>query len=96
MQTINEVQANQQLNTVSEEGSEDQHHILAGVKETRRLCGGVLQRRATFLRASLDKLMNIDSSDMRLAILSRVCKNINHKYMNGINCIYLNFYRNEA
>ena len=33
---------------------------------------------------------------MRLAILSRVCKNINHKYMNGINCIYLNFYRNEA
>ena len=43
-----------------------------------------------------DKLMNIDSSDMRLAILSRVCKNINHKYMNGINCIYLNYYRNEA
>ena len=23
-------------------------------------------------------------------------KNINHKYMNGINCIYLNYNRNEA
>ena len=26
-------------------------------------------------------------------VLSRVCKNITHKYMNGINCIYLNYRR---
>ena len=32
-------------------------------------------------------------SGSNTAILSRVCKNINHKYMNGVNCIYLNFYR---
>jgi hypothetical protein len=37
--------------------------------------------------------MDIDDSDLRQAILSRVCKNINHKYMNGVNCIYLNFNR---
>ncbi len=42
---------------------------------------------------SNDNLMDIDDSDLRLAILSRVCKNINHKYMNGVNCIYLNFNR---
>ena len=24
-----------------------------------------------------------------------VCKNMNFKYMNGINCIYLNYYRSE-
>ena len=41
-----------------------------------------------------DKLINIDDSNLRLAILSRVCKHINHKYMNGINCIYLNYNRN--
>ena len=40
-----------------------------------------------------DKLIHINGSNMRLAILSRVCKHINHKYMNGVNCIYLNFYR---
>lgn len=33
--------------------------------------------------------------DMRRAILSRVCKQINHKYMNGINCIYLNYSRDK-
>ena len=32
-------------------------------------------------------------SGSNTAILSRVCKNINHKYMNGVNCIYLNFNR---
>ena len=42
-----------------------------------------------------DEVLNIDDSNLRRAILSRVCKNINHKYMNGINCIYLNYYRNE-
>lgn len=42
---------------------------------------------------SNDNLMDIDDSDLRQAILSRVCKNINHKYMNGVNCIYLNFNR---
>ena len=42
-----------------------------------------------------DEVLNIDDSNMRRAILSRVCKHINHKYMNGINCIYLNYYRNE-
>jgi hypothetical protein len=41
------------------------------------------------------EVMDIDDSNMRRAILSRVCKNINHKYMNGINCIYLNYHRNE-
>lgn len=40
-----------------------------------------------------DTLMNIDDSNLRMAILSRVCKNINHKYMNGVNCIYLNYNR---
>ena len=43
-----------------------------------------------------EELMNIDKNHMRRAILSRVCKNINHKYMNGINCIYLNYKRNDA
>ena len=32
-------------------------------------------------------------SGSNTAILSRVCKNINHKYMNGVNCIYLNYHR---
>ena len=38
------------------------------------------------------EVMSIDDHNMRRAILSRVCKNISHKYMNGINCIYLNYY----
>ncbi len=42
-----------------------------------------------------DELMTIDENNLRRAILSRVCKNISHKYMNGINCIYLNFHRNK-
>ena len=41
------------------------------------------------------EIRSIDKSNLRRAILSRVCKNINHKYMNGINCIYLNYYRNS-
>ena len=40
------------------------------------------------------EVMNIDEDNLRRAILSRVCKQINHKYMNGINCIYLNYKRN--
>ena len=40
-----------------------------------------------------DELADIDDRKLRGAILSRVCKNINHKYMNGINCIYLNYSR---
>ena len=43
-----------------------------------------------------EELMNIDEGNLRRAILSRVCKNINHKYMNGINCIYLNYNRSET
>ena len=43
-----------------------------------------------------EELMDIDENNLRRAILSRVCKNINHKYMNGINCIYLNYYRNDV
>ena len=39
------------------------------------------------------ELLAMDEHDLRRAILSRVCKNINHKYMNGINCIYLNYSR---
>ena len=39
------------------------------------------------------EVMDLDDHNMRRAILSRVCKNISHKYMNGINCIYLNFNR---
>lgn len=42
-----------------------------------------------------DEVMAIDKSHMRRAILSRVCKQINHKYMNGINCIYLNYSRDK-
>ena len=41
------------------------------------------------------EVMNIDEDNLRRAILSRVCKQINHKYMNGINCIYLNYKRNQ-
>jgi len=41
-----------------------------------------------------NELLDIDDNNLRRAILSRVCKNINHKYMNGINCIYLNYSRN--
>ena len=37
------------------------------------------------------ELEDIDVSNLRRAILTRLCKNINHKYMNGINCIYLNY-----
>ena len=40
--------------------------------------------------------MDLDENNLRRAILSRVCKNINHKYMNCINCIYLNYSRSEA
>ena len=42
-----------------------------------------------------EEVMAIDKSHMRRAILSRVCKQINHKYMNGINCIYLNYSRDK-
>ena len=42
-----------------------------------------------------EELEDIDEGNLRRAILSRVCKNINHKYMNGINCIYLNYNRSE-
>ena len=41
------------------------------------------------------ELENLDKNSFRRAILSRVCKNMNFKYMNGINCIYLNYYRSE-
>ena len=43
-----------------------------------------------------EEIMDMDENNLRRAILSRLCKNINHKYMNGINCIYMNFCRNEA
>ena len=43
-----------------------------------------------------EELMDLDEDNLRRAILSRLCKNIDHKYMNGINCIYLNYSRNEA
>ena len=39
------------------------------------------------------EVMDLDDHNMRRAILSRVFKNISHKYMNGINCIYLNYHR---
>ena len=42
------------------------------------------------------EIRSIDGNNMRRAILSRACKNINYKYMNGINCIYLNYYRNGS
>ena len=40
-----------------------------------------------------EDVMNLDRNNMRRAVLTRVCKDINHKYMNGINCIYLNYNR---
>ena len=43
-----------------------------------------------------EELADIDENNLRRAILSRVCKNIHHKYMNGINCIYLNYSRTVA
>jgi hypothetical protein len=42
---------------------------------------------------SNQEVLNLDKSNMRRAILTRLCNNINHKYMNGINCIYLNYNR---
>ena len=42
-----------------------------------------------------DELMNLDRRDMRRAVMTRMCNDINHKYMNGINCIYLNYSRNK-
>ena len=42
-----------------------------------------------------EDVMDLDRNDMRRAVLTRVCKDINHKYMNGINCIYLNYNRNN-
>ena len=42
-----------------------------------------------------EELMDLNENNLRRAILSRLCKNINHKYMNGINCIYLNYNRSE-
>ena len=41
------------------------------------------------------EIKTIDDHNLRRAILSRVCKDINYKYMNGTNCIYLNYYRND-
>lgn len=43
-----------------------------------------------------EEIMDMDENDLRRAILSRLCKNINHKYMNGINCIYMNYSRTES
>ncbi|SEN22925.1 Na+-driven multidrug efflux pump [Prevotella sp. ne3005] len=43
-----------------------------------------------------EELMDLDEKNLRGALLSRLCKNIEHKYMNGINCFYLNYSRNEA
>ena len=43
-----------------------------------------------------EELMDLDEDNLRGALLSRLCKNIEHKYMNGINCFYLNYSRNEA
>lgn len=43
-----------------------------------------------------EELMDLDENNLRGALLSRLCKNINHKYMNGINCFYLNYSRSEA
>ena len=40
-----------------------------------------------------EDVMNLDRNNMRRDVLTRVCKDINHKYMNGINCIYLNYNR---
>ena len=42
------------------------------------------------------EVMNLEKNDMRRAVLSRVCNDINYKYMNGINCIYLNYKKNEV
>ena len=43
-----------------------------------------------------EEIMDMDENNLRRAILSRLCKNINHKYMNGINCIYMNYSRTES
>ena len=43
-----------------------------------------------------DEVMSLDSSNLRRATMTRICQDINHKYMNGINCIYLNYRRNES
>ena len=42
-----------------------------------------------------DEIMDLDRRDMRRAVMTRMCNDINHKYMNGINCIYLNYTRNK-
>jgi hypothetical protein len=43
-----------------------------------------------------EDIINIQDADMRRAILSRVCQDINYKYMNGINCLYLNYRRSPV
>ena len=43
-----------------------------------------------------EEVMDLDENNLRGALLSRLCKNINHKYMNGINCFYLNYSRSDA
>ena len=50
----------------------------------------------TFDVRIIDKEKEFTVVVLRRAILSRLCKNINHKYMNGINCIYLNYSRTES
>ena len=42
-----------------------------------------------------DEVMNLDKSNIRRAVMTRMCNDINYKYMNGINCIYLNYNRNK-
>ena len=51
--------------------------------------------RNPFYKYTDDEVMNLDNNIMRRAVMSRMCNDINYKYMNGINCIYLNYYRNE-
>lgn len=34
---------------------------------------------------------SLDSGNIRQAVLSRVCRDITYKYMNGVNCIYLSY-----
>ena len=42
------------------------------------------------------EIETIDNNNFRRAILTRLCDDITHKYMNGINCIYLNYQRQAS
>lgn len=38
---------------------------------------------------------DVDESQLAMLVVHSLCKNVTYKYMNGVNCIYLNFEKNK-